>query len=86
MSVHICISEKGTGSPRSTVTDSCELTRGDCDLNSKPLDEQSFLLTAEPPLQAPILATLLRLSNHRWLVDILMDSIDHDLLHLKFSG
>ena len=75
-----------TGSRRSAIIDSCELPHGDCDLNSGPLEEQSILLTAEPPLQALILATLIGLSNHRWLVGILMDSIDHDLLRLKFRG
>lgn len=44
-------SEEGTGSPRTRVTDDCELWCGDWELNPGPKPEQAVLLTIELPLQ-----------------------------------
>jgi hypothetical protein len=49
--VHAYRLEKGIGSHRATVIDSCELPCGCWGLNSGPLEEQPILLTAEPFLQ-----------------------------------
>lgn len=45
-----CTPEKGTGS----ITDGCEPPCGCWELNSNPLEEQSVLLTSEPPLQPSV--------------------------------
>jgi hypothetical protein len=45
------------------VTDGCELPCDCSELNSRPLEEQSVLLTAEPSLQPPKLVPSLCLSG-----------------------
>lgn len=46
-------SEEGAGSPRTGVTDDCELWCGGWELNLGPKPEQAVLLTIELPLQVP---------------------------------
>ena len=85
MWVHCCCLQTHQKRASDPITDGCETPCGCWELNSEPLEEQSVLLTAEPPLQPLHLVFLLR-SFQILLGPYLLDGESHGKLPNSILG